>query len=96
MTKNNCFYLQPSLVPSATSASKLPGNRKDENTAPKGSGRKTAPRSGSGAGCESAAKSRSADVYDVYEEYELKDDPLYAPPGNKKIQCMYHPLGNKN
>ena len=83
--------MQPPLVPSATSASKLPGNRKDAKSAPKGSGRKTTPRGGSGAGAgdhsacgrESVAKSRSADVYDS-EEDELRDDPLYAPPGNKK------------
>ena len=74
-------------VPCASDVSNLPGNRKDTRIAPKGSGRRANPpaRSAlssavSGDSTSDKAARRPADPYDSDEE-ELKDDPLYAPPG---------------
>ena len=72
---------------SVTSESQLPGNRKDANTAPKGKGRQPAAASSGTSSSRVAGKSsaRSADPYDSDQE-ELRDDPLYAPPGKPVVR----------
>ena len=68
---------------SVTSESQLPGNRKDAKTVPKGKGRQSATVTSDTSTSGDAGKSssaRSAEPYDSDQE-ELRDDPLYAPPG---------------
>ena len=74
---------------SASAESQLPGNRKDAKTVPKGKGKgrqtaaasRGASTSSSAAGkAPSASSARSADPWDSDAE-ELREDPLYAPPG---------------
>ena len=69
---------------SASSESQLPGNRKDTKTVPKGRGRQSAAAASSGAASSGvavkSASARSADPYDSSED-ELREDPLYSPPG---------------
>ena len=85
------FTFQTPSPHSASSESQLPGNRKDTKTVPKGRGRQSAGAASGGASCSSgkasnkSASARSADPYDSDQE-ELRDDPLYAPPG-KPVVC---------
>ena len=80
--------------PSASAQSQLPGNRKDTKTVPKGKGRQTTATSGgsSRSGAVGVVESSSArsDPYDSDQE-ELREDPLYLPPG-KTCASLYQKL----
>ena len=84
------FIFQTPSPLNASSASQLPGNRKDANTVPKGKGRQPAAgsRASSSSGVAGPVKSsaRAADPYDSSDD-ELRDDPLYAPPGKTNTAC---------